>query len=235
MKVQITALLRLRSMPLALMVVFLLIFCSCEVSREILYKPIQFDKERQELSLQYMAERYGMVRDTPVIEPRMIVIHHTVIPTMQRTYEVFYRPKLSDSRTEIQGAGSLNVSSQFLVDRDGSIYRLMPENFMARHVIGLNHCAIGIENVGGTDDLPLTRAQLKANIWLVNYLNEKYGLEYLIGHHEYRLFEAHELWRETDSTYRTVKTDPGKKFMRRLRRHFKNGNFRPLPKPYSND
>jgi N-acetyl-anhydromuramyl-L-alanine amidase AmpD len=152
---------------------------------------------------------------------------------MQRTYEVFYRPQLPDSRKELQGAGSLNVSSQFLVDRDGAIYQLMPENLMARHVIGLNHCAIGIENVGGTEELPLTRSQLRANIWLVNYLKEKYDIEYLIGHHEYQFFQGHDLWLEKDSGYRTVKTDPGKKFMRKVRRHFKNNTFKPLPKSHS--
>lgn len=235
MNAQMQGLLGFRPSLLILMAGFLLICSSCEVSREILYKPIQFNKKRQDLSLQYMADRYAMESDTPLIDPKMIVLHHTVVPTMQRTYEVFYRPELSGSRTEIQGAGSLNVSSQFLVDRDGAIYRLMPENFMARHVIGLNHCAIGIENVGGTEDLPLTRAQLKANIWLVNYLKEKYEIAYLIGHHEYRLFEGHELWRERDSGYRTVKTDPGKKFMRKVRRHLKNGNFKPLPKPLTNE
>jgi len=31
------------------------------------------------------------------------------------------------------------------VDRDGTVYRLMPENWMARHCIGLNHVAIGVE------------------------------------------------------------------------------------------
>jgi N-acetyl-anhydromuramyl-L-alanine amidase AmpD len=180
-----------------------------------------------------MKDRYGLVRDTPMIVPKLIVLHHTVIPTMQRTYEVFYRPQLPDSRKELQGAGSLNVSSQFLVDRDGAIYQLMPENLMARHVIGLNHCAIGIENVGGTEELPLTRSQLRANIWLVNYLKEKYDIEYLIGHHEYQFFQGHELWLEKDSGYRTVKTDPGKKFMRKVRRHFKNNTFKPLPKSHS--
>jgi hypothetical protein len=199
--------------------------------REIADKPIQFDNVRSELSLQYLYDRYGIAQSVPAIDPKLVVIHHTVIPTMQETYEAFYPPALPDTRGEIQGAGMLNVSAHFLVDRDGTIYRLLPETTMARHVIGLNHCAIGIENVGGTSDLPLTRAQLKANIWLVNYLNEKYSLDYVIGHHEYRLFERHELWKEHDSAYRTIKTDPGKKFMRKVRRATKSANFKPLPKP----
>jgi len=110
------------------------------------------------------------------------------------------------------------VSVQYLIDRDGSIFQLMPDSWMGRHVIGLNHCAIGIENVGGLngkDDL--TEEQLAANIFLVRHIKKKHpGVEYLIGHHEYRKFEGHSLWLEKDSGYRTVKTDPGDGFMSRL-------------------
>lgn len=217
-------------------IIFLAWLVGCATGgREISDKPIQYDQERSELSLQYLYDRYGMEQSAPAIVPKMVVIHHTVIPTMQETYEAFYPPTLPDTRGEIQGAGTLNVSSHFLVDRDGSIYRLLPETMMARHVIGLNHCAIGIENVGGTKDLPLTRAQLKADVWLINYLNAKYNIEYVLGHHEYRLFEGHELWREQDSAYRTVKDDPGEKFMKKVRRATKSANFKPLPKPLTHE
>ena len=87
----------------------------------------------------------------------------------------------------------------------------MPETTMARHVIGLNHAAIGIENVGGTEAMPLTKAQIKSNIRLVKYLSKKYPIDYLIGHYEYANFEGHELWLEKDDGYRTEKTDPGEK------------------------
>jgi N-acetyl-anhydromuramyl-L-alanine amidase AmpD len=105
----------------------------------------------------------------------------------------------------------------------------MPETTMARHVIGLNHCAIGIENVGGTGDTKLTRAQLRSNKWLVKYLKSKYDIDYLIGHYEYTLFEDHELWLEKDQGYRTVKTDPGEKFLKRVKRATKKLNFKPTP------
>jgi N-acetylmuramoyl-L-alanine amidase len=88
---------------------------------------------------------------------------------------------------------------------------------MARHTIGLNHVAIGIENVGNGTDLPLTDAQLASNVAIVRYLSAKYDLEYLIGHYEYTLFEGHTLWKERNKTYRTEKTDPGEDFMQRLR------------------
>ena len=95
--------------------------------------------------------------------------------------------------------------------------------------IGLNHSAIGIENVGGTEDTPLTKAQLKANIKLVNYLNSKYDIEYLIGHYEYINFEGHELWLEKNESYRTTKTDPGEEFMEKVRKATKKLKFRPVP------
>ena len=136
---------------------------------------------------------------------------------------------MANSRGDIKSAGQLNVSSQFMVDRDGSIYRLLPETTMARHVIGLNHCAIGIENIGGTPDLPLTKAQLKSNIFLVQYLTKKYDIDYLIGHYEYTRFEDHPLWLEKDDAYRTDKTDPGEDFMKKVRAATRELNFKPIP------
>lgn len=201
----------------------------CATNRTITEKPILFNEERNALSLEYLEEHYGLEQRSPTIHPRMVVLHYTVIPTMEGTYQAFYPPVLPGGRPEIQGAGNLNVSAHFLVDRDGTIYRLLPETIMARHVIGLNHCSIGVENVGGTKDLPMTRAQVKANIWLVRYLHEKYALEYLIGHQEYPCFEGHELWLERDDGYRTMKQDPGKDFMRKVRRAFKNSTFKPVP------
>jgi N-acetyl-anhydromuramyl-L-alanine amidase AmpD len=115
------------------------------------------------------------------------------------------------------------------VDKDGTIYRLMPENYMGRHIIGLNHCAIGIENIGGTAESPLTKEQLKANIKLVNYLAKKYDIDFLIGHYEYTNFEDHALWLEKDDGYRTKKTDPGEDFILAIRKATKKFNFTQVP------
>ncbi len=219
------------------LIVFLaIIFLSCSTTREIKYKPIVFDQEREGLTSAYLLEHYGIQQDSPDITPKMIVLHWTVIPTLDEAFEAFDEPSLPNSRSDIKSASSLNVSSQFMVDRDGTIYSLMPETNMARHVIGLNHCAIGVENVGGTEALPLTKAQLKANIWLVEYLYDKYPIEYLIGHYEYTNFADHPLWLEKDNNYRTLKTDPGKDFMDKVRKATKNLNFKPVPKnPENND
>ena len=202
---------------------------SCQTTQEIIDKPIIFDAERKQLSLDYLSDRYTLEQQEPTITPKMIVLHWTVIPTFTESFAFFKESILASSRGDINSAGQLNVSSQFMVDRDGTIYRLLPETTMARHVIGLNHCAIGIENIGGTKDLPLTPAQLKSNIFLVNYLTEKYDIDYLIGHYEYTKFEDHPLWLEVDDSYRTEKSDPGEDFMKSVRKVTANLNFKPIP------
>lgn len=203
---------------------------SCKSTVSIIEKPIIFDTQRELLTLEYLEQRYGLDVDTPQITPKMIVLHWTVIPTLEKSFAAFENATLPDWRPDIKSVSGLNVSSQFMVDRDGTIYRLLPETTMARHVIGLNHCAIGVENVGGDVGQPLTKAQLKSNIWLVRYLSKKYPIDYLIGHYEYTLFENHPLWLEKDSGYRTVKTDPGTEFMEKVRSKVKDLNFKPVPK-----
>ncbi|MBA6315632.1 peptidoglycan recognition protein family protein [Cellulophaga baltica] len=202
---------------------------SCVVEKTIIEKPIVFDAEREQLTLEYMKDRYGLEATTSKISPKMIVLHWTVIPTLKESYDAFYSAKLPNWRPDLENVSGLNVSSQFLIDQDGTIYQLMPENQMARHVIGLNHCAIGVENVGGGTDLPLSRKQLKSNIWLVKYLKDKYDIDYVIGHYEYTNFEGHELWLEKDAGYRTVKTDPGERFMKKVRKATKKLEFKPVP------
>ena len=184
-------------------------------------KPIVFDAERKQLSLDYMEKRYGLKKDTAFIEPKIIVIHWTAIPTLEQSFQTMNPVMLPGSRENIGSASRLNVSAQFLIDRDGTIFRLLPDNAFARHVIGLNHSAIGIENVGGSNS-PLTRAQLKANEALVRYLTGRYKIEFLIGHYEYKAFEGTPLWLEKDPNYRTEKIDPGPAFMKKIRKNVKD-------------
>jgi N-acetyl-anhydromuramyl-L-alanine amidase AmpD len=124
----------------------------------IIQKPIIFDEKRKALTLQYMQERYGIVQDEPIIEPKMVVVHWTVIPTFEQTFAAFNPSELPAARDGIRAGGNLNVSSQFVIDRDGTVYQLMPETTMARHTIGLNYTAIGIENIADGNSLPMTEA-----------------------------------------------------------------------------
>lgn len=162
--------------------------------------------------------------------PRIIVVHWTAINDLKRSMNRFVEPTLPSDRPDIQKASALNVSAHFMVARDGTIYALMPETMMARHVIGLNYSSIGIENVGGEGSIDnLTPAQLKSNIELISYLADKYkSIEYLIGHHEYTYFDKHPLWLEKDTNYRTIKYDPGETFINKLRSVFTH--LKPAPK-----
>lgn len=213
-------------------VVFTLLCCyACAGSQslDIIDKPIIFDEERKTLSLEYMKAHYGIETDEPVIDPSMIVVHWTAIPNFEGSFEAFYNTKLPSSRTTIKDGGALNVSVPYLIDRDGTIYQLMPDTVFARHVIGLNHTAIGIENVGDGDQHPLTEAQYEANKKLIRYLSNIHDIDYVIGHHEYQQFKSHPLWLEQNPDYLTEKDDPGDAFMERLRNDLKDLNLKPLP------
>ncbi|HRD69386.1 MAG TPA: peptidoglycan recognition family protein [Legionella sp.] len=198
---------------------------SCHNPQTIIQKPILFDKERIKLTREYQLAHYGINSNSIEIEPKMIVVHWTCIKSLETTYRIFNPPtfpKSSPRRNDLPG--ELNVSSHFIVDRDGSIYQLMPETWMARHVIGLNHYAIGIENLGGVDgNDDLTRQQAKANAFLVCYLKKKYpAISHVIGHNEYLGFKTTSLWQEKDPNYQTDKTDPGPTFLQKINKLIDN-------------
>ncbi len=162
-------------------------------------------------------------------DPKIIVVHYTVIKDLEATVKYFSSETIEQARAKIAANGALNVGIQFVVDRDGTIYQLYPENVMARHTIGLNHVAIGIENIGNGDlgesdkSHPLTDAQLFSNAKLIVYLAGKYThIKTMIAHSEYRQLEdknhpEHALFYEEYPDYRTDKVDPGDAFIRALR------------------
>ena len=199
---------------------------SCSSSFEIIDRPIIFSENRVNMTKKYIDNHYGKIVDNIEITPKIVVIHYTFIPTTEGSFQAFYNEELPNSRADLKKESQLNVSVQFLVSPEGNIYRLMPENHMARHVIGLNYNSIGIENVGGTEDTPLTRPQIRANKYLVEYLAEKHPIEYVIGHSQYQNFEGHSLWLEKNQNYRTTKVDPGRKFLKTIHRKAQKLNLK---------
>ena len=199
---------------------------SCSSPYQIIDRPIIFNEHRVEMTKKYIEDHYGLKVDDIKITPKIIVIHYTYIPTLEGSFQAFYNEELPSSRADLKKESQLNVSIQFLVSRAGEIYRLMPENHMARHVIGLNYSSIGIENVGGTENTPLTRAQIRANKFLVKYLSKKHPISYVIGHSQYQNFENHPLWLEKNENYRTVKIDPGAKFLKAVHRKARKLNLK---------
>ena len=195
----------------------------------IVQTPIDFGVKRIALTKEYIKTHYGKEVDNITIHPRAIVLHWTAIMKLPWCMNAMKKEVLSAKRKNIVKASLLNVSSHFLVERDGTIHQLMPDNWMARHVIGLNYSAIGVENIGGFENRveDLTDAQVEANIKLINYLKQKYPeIEYLLGHHEYLKMQKTPLWLELDDSYRTHKDDPGKKFMKAVRAEVKDLHLR---------
>ena len=171
--------------------------------------------ERQSGMATYFDSHYGP--EAPrFLEPKMIVLHWTGVPNASSTWNTFASATLG-GRKDIRGAGAVNVSAHFLVERDGTVHRLLPENAFARHCIGFNHISIGVENVGGTEEHPLTVEQVEANVRLIKELQSRHAIDLIIGHHESLNFEEHPYFVELDTTYRSIKLDPGTDFMEAVR------------------
>jgi N-acetyl-anhydromuramyl-L-alanine amidase AmpD len=183
--------------------------------------PIVWNAERESLTQAYLRHHHGgPFEGTPHEDshmvPEMVVVHWTAGPTLKSARNTFLHAKQRRSRRRDRW-NLLNLSCHFLVDRDGTIVQLMETDRVGRHTIGLNHLAIGIENVGDRDNWPLTRSQLEANAALVRWLASKHpSLSHLIGHSEYREFEGTPMFKDRTS-FRTGRIDPGKPFMEALR------------------
>lgn len=179
--------------------------------------PMAWSEERARLTLAYRRQHSDPDAVDLAIVPRVIVLHYTDGGSATATRHYFDNLRIEGARKQLARAGAVNVSSHFVVDRDGTIYQLQPPDRFARHCIGLNHVAIGIENVGDEARFPLTEAQVAADVALVRALVQRYPITHLLGHHEVMTFRAHAYYVERDPGYRNDKPDPGPRFMARVR------------------
>ena len=180
----------------------------------IIDRPVRLTEYRRQLTREYAFRHYG--EEFTEIVPQALIVHWTESPEADGVYDYFYKEARVD--------GTLNVCSQFLVDRDGTIFRLTPETMLDRHAIGYNWCAIGIENVGGVDRKEdLTPEQLQANVLLIRYLREKYPtVRYVWGHYQQTAAKGSGLFKEQVKGYFHGKVDPGPKFMKALQKQLKD-------------
>lgn len=189
-------------------------------------RPLPHEPERQALTRAYLAAHLPPGHPHPPDQvhmvPRAVCLHWTGGTTAASAFATFAPARLG-GRPELQGAGALNVGAHFLVHRDGRVDQLLDETRILRHVIGLNHCTVGVENVGdgpldGPGSAPLTQAQVRANVSLIAHLKNRHpNVSTVFGHHEYRRLEGGPLFAERDPTYRTAKRDPGARFMAAVR------------------
>ncbi len=179
--------------------------------------PMKWSAARAQLTLDYRRAHSDAAATDLVITPKVIVLHYTGGDSAKGTRSYFDNAEIEASRPALRKGGKVNVSSHYVVDRDGTIYRLQPDTQFARHCIGLNHLAIGVENVGDGKQWPLTAAQVAANVALVRELAATHGITHLLGHHEVMGFRDHAYYVERDPAYRNTKPDPGAAFMAKVR------------------
>lgn len=193
--------------------------------------PITWTDERERLMLEYRRLHSDPDATDLTIAPRVVVLHYTAGSSAKGTKRYFDRIRLEDSRARLKKGGAVNVSAHFLVDRDGTIHRLQPETRMARHCIGLNHIAIGVENVGDGDRWPLTGAQVAANAALIRDLATRHAITHVVGHHEVKAMKDHPYFVERVRGYSNDKPDPGDAFMREVRARLADLSFRDAATP----
>ncbi len=84
----------------------------------------------------------------------------------------------------------IDVSPHYIIDRDGNIYKLVPERDIAYQAgksrlpdgtTNVNSVSIGIEIVNTIHDSP-TNAQYESLASLVDCLRSKYAIKYVLGH-----------------------------------------------------
>lgn len=101
-----------------------------------------------------------------------IILHHSASETASA--EDIQRWHLNNGWS---GAGY-----HFLVRKDGSIYRLRPEDTVGAHAYGSNYNSIGICFEGNFDNEKMSEAQKQAGKELVSYLKNKYGISTVQRH-----------------------------------------------------
>ncbi len=147
----------------------------------IVQKPIPFPAARRAETEQYAVKHYGL-HTWKLTHPHVIVEHYTASTTFSSAWNTFAQDVPDSELHELPG-----TCAHFVIDRDGTIYQLVPLNTICRHTVGLNWTAIGIEHVGTSDaEILHDPAQLKASLQLTLWLMHRYGitLPNVIGHAE---------------------------------------------------
>jgi N-acetylmuramoyl-L-alanine amidase len=147
----------------------------------IVQKPIPFFAHRKAETAAYARRHYG-IDSWRLVRPGVIVEHYTASDSFASAYATFASDTPDAELHELPG-----TCAHFVIDRDGTIYQLVPVTIMCRHTVGLNYTAIGIEHVGTSDRQILSNprqlaASLALTVWLM--ATEQIQLRNVIGHNE---------------------------------------------------
>jgi N-acetylmuramoyl-L-alanine amidase len=184
----------------------------------IVWKPIPFGASRKAETAQYAQRHYGI--DSYVLHPKVIVEHYTATTTFSSAYSTFAADTPDAELGQLPG-----TCAHFVIDRDGTIYQLVPLTIMCRHTVGLNDVAIGIEHVGTSDAQILhDAAQMRSSLALTAWLMSRYriSLANVIGHNESLTSRYHkELYapwrRQTHGDWRRADMDAYRARLRAVR------------------
>jgi beta-N-acetylhexosaminidase len=147
----------------------------------IVKDPIPFGAAREQQMRAYALEHYG-IDSYKLVHPHLIIWHYTESATFQSVFSTFANDVPDVTYHELP-----QVCAHFVIDTTGTIYELVPLALMCRQVVGLNYTAIGIENVGFSDQQVMgNAAQFRAGLELTRWLRcrENIPVANVIGHNE---------------------------------------------------
>jgi N-acetylmuramoyl-L-alanine amidase len=147
----------------------------------IVQSPIPFGHAREQEMRRYSVEHYG-IDSYRLLDPHLIIWHYTESATFQSVWNTFASDVPDVTYHELP-----QVCAHFVIDPAGVIHQLVALDIMCRHVVGLNYTAIGIENVGFSDQQVMgDAAQFNSALALTRWLRctKHIPVANVIGHNE---------------------------------------------------
>jgi N-acetyl-anhydromuramyl-L-alanine amidase AmpD len=142
---------------------------------------IPYPKHRKREMAAYSKRHYGQNK-WQLVDPKLIVIHYAEAGSISSIHNTF-----APDNPDVEFHELPNVCSHYAVSASGGVFKFVPPTIRCRHVVGLNHVAIGIEHVGFSDSDILNRpAQLNGSLQFVQWLRCRFAIpvENVIGHNE---------------------------------------------------
>jgi hypothetical protein len=142
---------------------------------------IPFSAARKNEMREYALLHYG-IDSYHIVGPHLIIWHFTESSTVSSVWNTF-----ADNVPDVEFHVLPQVCAHFVIAPNGTIYQLVPLTIMCRQVVGLDYTAIGIENVGFSDQQVIgDAAQYRAALELTRWLRCTFNLPVkdVIGHNE---------------------------------------------------
>jgi N-acetylmuramoyl-L-alanine amidase len=147
----------------------------------IVQTPIPYGAQRRAEMAAYSKRHYGTAQ-WRLIAPKVIVEHYTASETFASAYNTFAPDHPDSELHELPG-----TCAHFVIDKDGTIYQLVPLWIRCRHTVGLNWTAIGIEHVGtSAGEILSDPRQIASSLALTRWLMWRFHISArnVIGHAE---------------------------------------------------